>query len=257
MKTIILCGGKGMRLHEETEYRPKPLVPVGGRPILLHIMRIYAQAGFREFILCLGYRGDMIKDYFLNYEAMSSDFTMRLGCQHAIDFKSSHEEQDYHVTLADTGLETMTGGRIKRVQKYVDEDTFMLTYGDGVADIDINALLKFHYGHGRLATVTAVHPNSRYGVLEIDREGSVLNFAEKPVMNDWMSAGFFVFNRRFFDYLEGDDCFIEFGTLARLAREGELMAYKHGGFFFSMDTYRDYKHLNDLWDKGQTPWITK
>lgn len=257
MKTIILCGGKGMRLHEETEYRPKPLVPVGGRPILLHIMRIYAQAGFREFILCLGYRGDMIKDYFLNYEAMSSDFTMRLGCQHAIDFKSSHEEQDYHVTLADTGLETMTGGRIKRVQKYVDEDTFMLTYGDGVADIDIDALLKFHYGHGRLATITAVHPTSRYGVLEIGDEGCVSNFSEKPVMNDWMSAGFFVFNRRFFDYLEGEDSFMESGTLPRLAREGELMAYKHEGFFFSMDTYRDYKYLNDLWDKGQTPWIRK
>ena len=257
MKTIILCGGKGMRLHEETEYRPKPLVPVGGRPILLHIMRIYAQAGFREFILCLGYRGDMIKDYFLNYEAMSNDFTMRLGCQHAIDFNSSHQEQDYHVTLADTGLETMTGGRVKRVQKYIDEDTFMLTYGDGVADIDINALLKFHYSHGRLATVTAVHPTSRYGVLEIGDEGSVLNFAEKPVMNDWMSAGFFVFNRRFFDYLEGEDSFMEIGTLQRLAREGELMAYKHDGFFFSMDTYRDYRYLNDLWDKGQTPWIRK
>ena len=180
MKTIILCGGKGMRLHEETEYRPKPLVPVGGRPILLHIMRIYAQAGFREFILCLGYRGDMIKDYFLKYEAMSNDFTVRLGRQHAIDYNSSHEEQDYHVTLADTGLETMTGGRVKRVQKYVKGDTFMLTYGDGVADIDINALLKFPCSHGRLATVTAVHPTSRYGVLEMNDEGSVLNFAEKP-----------------------------------------------------------------------------
>jgi glucose-1-phosphate cytidylyltransferase len=257
MKTIILCGGRGMRLQEETEYRPKPLVPVGGRPILSHIMRIYAQAGFREFILCLGYRGDMIKDYFLKYEAMSNDFTVRLGRQHAIDYNSSHEEQDYHVTLADTGLETMTGGRVKRVQKYVKEDTFMLTYGDGVADIDINALLKFHCSHGRLATVTAVHPTSRYGVLEMNDEGSVLNFAEKPVMNDWMSAGFFVFNRRFFDYLEGDDCFMELGTLQRLAREGELMAYKHDGFFFSMDTYRDYRYLNDLWDKGQTPWIRK
>src|SRR5512136_813355 len=144
MKTIILCGGKGMRLHEETENRPKPLVPVGGRPILSHIMHIYAQAGFREFILCLGYRGDMIKDYFLRYEAMSNDLTIRLGSQHAIDFNSSHQEQDYRVTLADTGLETMTAGRVRRVRQYIDEDTFMLTYGDGVANIDINALLEFH-----------------------------------------------------------------------------------------------------------------
>jgi glucose-1-phosphate cytidylyltransferase len=255
MKTIILCGGRGMRLQEETEYRPKPLVPVGGRPILSHIMRIYAQAGFREFILCLGYRGDMIKDYFLNYEAMSNDFTIRLGRQQAIDYNSSHEEQDYHITLADTGLETMTGGRVKRVQKYVKEDTFMLTYGDGVANIDINALLKFHYRHGRLATVTAVHPSSRYGVLEIGEEGRVSNFSEKPVMNDWTSAGFFVFNRRFFDYLEGEDNFMELGTLQSLAQEGELMAYRHDGFFFSMDTFRDYKYLNDLWDRGQAPWI--
>jgi glucose-1-phosphate cytidylyltransferase len=257
MKTVILCGGRGMRLQEETEYRPKPLVPVGGRPMLLHIMRIYAQAGFRDFVLCLGYRGDMIKDYFLNYEAMSNDFTMRLGCNHAIDYDSSHQEQDYHVTLADTGLETMTAGRIKRVQKYVGEDDFMVTYGDGVGDIDINALLEFHYGHGRLATITAVHPTSRYGVLEIGDEGSVLSFAEKPVMNDWMSAGFFVFKRRFFDYLEGDDCFMEFVTLPRVARDGELMAYRHEGFFYSMDTYRDYKYLNDLWDKGQKPWIRR
>jgi glucose-1-phosphate cytidylyltransferase len=257
MKTVILCGGRGMRLQEQTEYRPKPLVSVGGRPMLMHIMRIYAQAGFRDFVLCLGYRGDMIKDYFLNYEAMSNDFTMRLGCNHAIDYDSSHEEQDYRVTLADTGLETMTAGRIKRVQKYIGEDDFMVTYGDGVADIDINALLEFHHGHGRLATITAVHPTSRYGVLEIGDEGSVLSFAEKPVMNDWMSAGFFVFKRRFFDYLEGDDCFMEFVTLPRVARDGELMAYKHEGFFYSMDTYRDYKYLNDLWDKGQTPWIRK
>ena len=255
MKTIILCGGKGMRLHEETEYRPKPLVTIGGRPILWHIMQIYAHYGFREFILCLGYRGDKIKEYFLSYEAMSNDFTMRLGRQSAVTYNSFHGEQDYTVTLADTGMETMTGGSIKKVEKYVGEDTFMLTYGDGIADIDIKALLEYHHNHGRCATVTAVHPVSRYGMLELGDKGNVLNFAEKPVMNDWMSAGFFVFNRRFFDYLEGDDCFIEFDTLRRLAKEGELMAYKHEGFFFSMDTYRDYVYLNDLWDKGQTPWI--
>jgi glucose-1-phosphate cytidylyltransferase len=255
MKTIILCGGKGMRLHEETEYRPKPLVPIGGRPILWHIMQRYARYGFREFILCLGYRGDKLKEYFLNYEAMSNDFTMRLGSQSEISYKSLHSEQDYVITLADTGLETMTGGRIKQVEQYVDGDTFMLTYGDGLADIDVKALLDYHKSHGRCATLTAVHPVSRYGMIEIDNKGTVKNFAEKPVMNDWVNGGYFVFNRKFFKYLEGGDCFIELETLHRLAKEGELMAYRHEGFFFSMDTYRDYVQLNEMWEKGQTPWI--
>ena len=257
MKTVILCGGRGMRLQEETEYRPKPLVPVGGRPILWHIMQIYAQAGFREFILCLGYKGEVIKDYFLNYEAMSNDFTVRLGGQGNITYNSLHGEQDHIITLADTGLETMTGGRIKKVQGYVDGDTFMLTYGDGVSDIDINRLLKFHHGHGKCATVTSVHPVSRYGVLQVGKEGNVMRFAEKPMMNDWMSAGFFVFNRRFFDYLGEEDCYIEFDTLQQLAHDGELMAYKHEGFFFSMDTYRDYKQINEMWDRGEIPWLKK
>lgn len=255
MKTIILCGGRGMRLQEETEYRPKPLVLVGGKPILWHIMQIYARAGFREYILCLGYKGDMIKDYFLNYEAMSNDFTVRLGGQGTITYNSLHGEQDHIVTLVDTGLETMTGGRIKKVQKYVDGDTFMLTYGDGISDININALLKYHNGHGRIGTVTAVHPVSRYGVLEVGDKGNVVNFAEKPVMSDWMSGGFFVFNRKIFDYVDGDDCFLEMGPLQRLAQEGELMSYRHDGFFFSMDTYRDYKYINDMYDKGETPWL--
>jgi len=255
MKTIILCGGRGMRLQEETEYRPKPLVPVGGKPILWHIMQIYARAGFREFVLCLGYKGDVIKDYFLNYEARSNDFTMTLGKQNSIKFNSAHSEQDFVVTLADTGLDTMTAGRVKKIEKYIDGDTFMLTYGDGVADIDIKALLAYHQGHGRCATVTAVHPVSRYGVLDLDTKGAVRSFAEKPVTNDWMSAGFFVFNRKYFDYLGDKDSFMEFEALPRLASEGKIMAYRHEGFFFSMDTYRDYVHLNEMWDKGQTPWL--
>lgn len=254
MKTIILCGGRGMRLNEETEYRPKPLVPIGQRPILWHIMQIYSRFGFREFILCLGYRGNMVKEYFLNYQPMSNDCTVHLGFQHKVTYENSHDEQDYQVTLADTGLDTMTGGRLKRVQKYIGEDTFMLTYGDGIANVDIQALLKFHYSHGRCATVTAVHPVSRYGVLGVGKEGNVSSFAEKPVENEWVSAGFFVFNRKIFDYLPGDDCFLEHDPLRSLAQEGELMAYKHDGFFFSMDTYRDYKYLNELWDKGQAPW---
>jgi len=254
MKTIILCGGRGMRLNEETEFRPKPLIPVGGRPILWHIMKTYAHYGFREFVLCLGYRGDMIREYFLNYEAMSNDFTIRLGQRHSIAYDDAHGEQDFRVTLADTGLETMTGGRIKKVEKYIDGDTFMVTYGDGVADIDIRALVQYHHQHGRLATLTAVHPFSRFGMLTVDNNSSVLNFVEKPQVDEWVSAGFFVFNRRVFDYLTGDDCFLEREPLERLAHDGQLMAYKHSGFFYAMDTYRDYKFLNDMWERGETPW---
>jgi len=254
MKIIILCGGRGMRLQEETEFRPKPLVPIGGQPILWHIMKTYAHYGFREFVLCLGYRGEMIKEYFLNYDAMNSDFTIRLGQHHPLDYPDAHKEQDFLVTLAETGLETMTGGRTKRVERYIEDDTFMVTYGDGVADIDIRALLEYHQQHGKLATVTAVHPPSRFGILTLDDNSKVIKFAEKPVMKEWVNVGFFVFKRKVFEYLHGDDCVLEREPLERLAREGQLMAYKHDGFFYSMDTFRDYKYLNDLWDSGQTPW---
>jgi len=254
MKTIILCGGRGMRLQEETEFRPKPLIPVGGQPILWHIMKTYAHYGFRDFVLCLGYRGEMIREYFLNYEAMSNDFTIRLGQRHSIAYDEAHSEQDFRVTLADTGSETMTGGRIKKVEKYIEDDTFMVTYGDGVADIDIRALVEYHHQHGRLATLTAVHPFSRFGILAMDDNSSVLNFAEKPQVEEWINAGFFVFNRRVFDYLGDAACILEREPLERLAHEGQLMAYRHQGFFYAMDTYRDYRFLNELWDKGQTPW---
>lgn len=242
-------------MQEETEFRPKPLVPIGGQPILWHIMKIYAYYGFHEFVLCLGYRGEMIRDYFLNYEGMSSDFTVRLGHNYSINYIDTHKEQDFIVSLAETGLETMTGGRIKRVEKYIDNDTFMVTYGDGVADIDIKALVEYHHQHGRLATLTAIHPTSRFGILTLDDESKVLQFAEKPQMTEeWVSAGFFIFNRGIFDYLKGDECVLEQEPLERLALDGELMAYKHYGFFYSMDTYRDYRYLNDLWDTKQTPW---
>ena len=254
MKTVILCGGQGMRLREETEFRPKPLVPIGGKPILWHIMNIYAHYGFREFVLPLGYRGDMIKEWLLNYETMTNDFSIHLGENSSIEYHDSHLEQDFEVTLADTGQNTMTGGRIKLVEKYISGDTFMVTYGDGVADIDIRSLMEYHHSHGRLATVTVVHPSQRFGVLALDESSSVVDFAEKPQMKDWISAGFLVFNRRIFNYLEGADCILEREPLERLTSEGELVAYKHEGFFYGMDTYRDYMHLNDLWDKGQTPW---
>src|SRR5690349_7633009 len=196
MKTVILCGGVGTRLREETEFRPKPLVDIGGRPILWHIMKLYAHHGFRDFVLCLGYRGNMIKEYFLNYEAMNNDFTVCLGKESKIHYRDQHPEQDFHVTLAETGAETLTGGRVKRVQRYLDEDTFMVTYGDGVGDIDIAKLVDFHRSHGRLATVTTFRPISRFGILDIAPGGEVLNFIEKPRSDAWASAGFFVFQRK-------------------------------------------------------------
>lgn len=256
MKTVILCGGQGTRLREETEYRPKPLVEVGGRPILWHILKTYSHYGHRDFVLCLGYRGNMIKDYFLSYEAMTNDFTICLGAQHAIQYHGAHNEQDFHVTLADTGMNAMTGSRVKQIERYIgDDDTFMVTYGDGIADIDIGALLDFHRSHDRIATVTSVRPISRYGLLDFDTRQQVLRFAEKPNDDGWISAGYFVFNRRVFDYLSDDPATVlERGPLERLTQEGQLMAFRHEGFFFAMDTYREYLYLNELWDSGQAPW---
>jgi glucose-1-phosphate cytidylyltransferase len=252
---MILCGGQGTRLREETEFRPKPLVEVGGRPILWHIMKLYAHHGLNEFVLCLGYRGNMIKEHFLNYEAMNNDFTVSLGCTPQVEYHGSHDETGFQLTLADTGLESMTGARIKRAMKYVDGDTFMVTYGDGLSDVNIEALLAFHRAHGRLATMTTVRPVSRYGVLQLDDSGSVNGFNEKPRLEGWVNAGFCVFDQRVGDYLDTDaGCVLEQEPLRRLAHEGELMAYRHDGFFYSMDTFREFKTLNELWDRGQSPW---
>jgi glucose-1-phosphate cytidylyltransferase len=253
LKIVILCGGQGTRLREETEFRPKPLVMIGKRPILWHIMKLYAHHGFREFVLCLGYRGNMIKEYFLNYEAMNNDFTINLGSKNSIEYHDKHDEQDFQVTLAETGPDTMTGGRVRRVRRYVDVSTFMVTYGDGVSDVDIRALLRFHQEHGKLATVTAVQPTSRFGALDLDGD-RVRSFAEKPKLEGWSSAGFFVFNRKLFDRLGGDDCVLEREPLERLAAEGQLMVYRHTGFFYAMDTYREYEILNSMWDEGRAPW---
>ncbi len=252
MPVVILCGGKGTRLREETEYRPKPLVEIGGRPILWHIMKGYSHYGFRDFILCLGYRGNMIKEYFLNYEAMNNDFTMTLGCKQEIVYRGTHEEQDFRVTLVDTGAETGTGGRIKQIERYIEGDSFMVTYGDGVGNVDIGQLVRFHRGHGKLATVTAVRPVSRYGVLELDGGDRVKTFREKPQADGWISAGFFVFERPVFDYLDAESM-LEPGPLASIAADEELLAYQHGGFWHPMDTYRDFMLLNDVWREG-APW---
>ncbi len=254
MQVVILAGGLGTRLREETEFRPKPLVDVGGRPIIWHIMKIYAHYGFQNFIVCLGYRGNMIKEYFLNYEAMNNDFTVCLGRKNSITYHEEHREQDFNVTLAETGAESMTGGRVKRIEKYIDRDNFMVTYGDGVADVDIEGLIEFHKSHGKLATVTTFRPISRFGILDVDSDSRVVEFAEKPQIDGWISVGYMIFNRRVFEYLGEDDCVLEQEPMQRLAAEGQLMAYRHEGFFFAMDTYREYKYLNELWDEGKAPW---
>ncbi len=254
MKVVVLCGGLGTRMREETEFRPKPLVEIGGRPILWHIMKLYAHHGFSEFVLCLGYRGNMIKEYFLNYEAMSNDFTISLGRQSHVDYNGTHTEQGFRVTLADTGQDTMTGGRIKRIEKYLDGDTFMVSYGDGVSDVNIRKLVEFHQSHGKLATVTTVRPITRFGSVAVDEGNSVTQFLEKPRSEGWISAGFFVFNRAVLDYITGDDCLLERAPLENLAADGELKAFRHPGFFYAMDTFREYQHLNDLWASGKSPW---
>lgn len=255
MQAVILAGGLGTRLREETEYRPKPMVEVGGKPILWHLMKIFAHHGVTDFIVPIGYLGHIIKEYFLNYEALNSDFTVQLGRRHETRLYTSHPESDWSVTVVDTGADTLTGGRVKRIEPFVDEDVFMVTYGDGLADVDIKALLEFHTAHGSLATMTTAQPLSRFGIVDIGPDGRVLQFREKPQGRDWISAGFFVFERGVFEYLqEGDATVLEQAPLQALAKDGELVAYQHSGFWQPMDTYREFRLLNDLWDAGKAPW---
>ena len=255
MKVVILCGGRGTRIKEETEFRPKPLVEIGGRPILWHIMKIYAHYGFKDFILCLGYKGNMIKDYFLRYEAMNNDFTIRLGKCNSIQFHSNHQECDWNVTLVNTGEEAQTGARIKRIEKYIDSDLFMVTYGDGVANINLEELLEFHKSHNKTGTVTGVHPSSRFGDLVI-KDRQVVEFSEKPqVKRGFINGGFFIFNKRFFNYLtEDSNCYLEKEPLEGLSTKKELMVYIHDGFWQCVDTYRELELLNSLWRSPNPPW---
>jgi glucose-1-phosphate cytidylyltransferase len=253
---IILCGGLGTRLREETEYRPKPMVEIGGRPILWHIMRIYAHAGFKDFVLCLGYKGMMIKEYFLNYQPLVSDFKIRLGEAPGVEYLNGGSEVvDWSVTLVDTGLETMTGARVKRVEKYIKSDRFMLTYGDGLANVDARALLAFHRAHGKLVTVTGVRPPSRFGEMSVE-DGVVKHFDEKPQVSEGMvNGGFFVCERRFFDYLSADEsCVLEQEPLRHVAADDQLAAYNHEGFWQCMDTYREWQLLTNLWESKNPPW---
>jgi glucose-1-phosphate cytidylyltransferase len=257
MQVMILCGGLGTRLREETEYRPKPMVEIGGRPIVWHIMKHFAQHGMRQFVLCLGYKAMVIKEYFLNYEESNNDFTISLGCERKVTYHQAHQEQAFDVTLADTGLHTMTGGRVKRASRYLQDSPFIVTYGDGLADVDIAELVRFHKSHGKLATVTTVCPQSRFGILELGAGGVVHSFAEKPKVDGWANAGFFVFERKVLDYLSEDaGCILEREPLERLAKEGQLVAFRHPGFFQAMDTYREYQMLNEMWDQGKAQWKT-
>lgn len=255
MQVIILCGGLGTRLREETEFRPKPMVNVGDRPILWHIMKIYAHFGCHDFTLALGYKGEMIKNYFCHYELMNNDVTIELGEPEKICIHQRHEEAGWRVTMINTGEKSLKGGRLKKLQKYITEDTFFVTYGDGLASIDIFALLDFHKKHGKIATVTGVSPAARFGELKI-QGNEVKSFSEKPSNGEGLiNGGFFVFNKAIFDYLRIDDaCDLEIGPLEELARAGELMVYKHNGFWACMDTLRDMEYLNRLWSSGEAPW---
>ena len=253
MKIVLLAGGLGTRLREETEFRPKPMVPVGGKPILWHIMKTFAHHGHQEFIVCAGYRGDHIRQYFHDFEAMNSDFTVHIGKQVEKSTHGDIEESGWVVTIAETGADTMTGGRILRIRDYVGNETFMCTYGDGLADVDIAKLLAFHKAHGKIATMTAVHPISRFGVLDLDVDGSVKSFVEKPKIEGWINAGYFVFEPGIFEYLEKDSI-LEKEPLSKLASEGQLVAFKHDGFFQPMDTIREMILLNEMWDSNHAPW---
>ncbi len=255
MQVVILCGGIGTRLREETEYQPKPMLMIGGRPILWHIMKGYSHHGFNEFVLCLGYKGEQIKEYFYNYEILTNDFTIELGGKQRVQIHDGHPEKDWRVTLADTGEDTMTGARVKRIARYIGDHRFMLTYGDGLSDIDIRELLRFHQAHGKIGTVTGVLPSTRFGTLSIEGE-RVTSFVEKPQLKGtYVSGGFFVFEPAVFDYLDDTgSCVLEREPLERLAADGELMTYLHEGHWDCMDTYRDFKHLNEVWAMGNAPW---
>lgn len=257
MKTVILCGGHGTRIRDVADNIPKPMIPVGGLPILWHIMKYYAAFGHRDFVLCLGYKAEAIKDFFLNYEAHTRDFTLTLGRHKSIEYHSDHAESDWRVTLADTGLDAMTGARVKRIRRYIgDDEDFMLTYGDGVGDVDLAALLAFHRAHGRVLTVSGVRPPGRFGEIVSAADGRVTEFNEKPqAAAGLISGGFFVCRRALFDYLdEGEGLVFEQEPMRRLVAEGQLMVYRHDGFWQPMDTYRDWLLLNGLWERGEAPW---
>jgi glucose-1-phosphate cytidylyltransferase len=254
MKAVLLAGGLGTRMREETEFRPKPMVEVGGKPVLWHIMKILSAQGINEFVVCTGYKSEYISNYFSNYGAVNKDFTVKLGDESSIVYHGSHDEFDWTVTVAYTGAATMTGGRIKRIRPYVGDEPFLCTYGDGIANVDIRALQEFHKQHGRTATMTTTRPFSRFGVVDVQEDGSVGKFREKPQGEDWINIGYFIFESGVFDYLNGDDTILEQEPLHTLADTGQLSAFRHNGFWQPMDTQRESQMLNELWDSGDAPW---
>jgi glucose-1-phosphate cytidylyltransferase len=256
MKIVILCGGKGTRLREETEFRPKALVAVGNKPILWHVMKLYSHYGFNDFILCLGYKGEMIKDYFLNYDELSHDFTLNLGSGKKEIHHYNNTTPAWNITFADTGLECETGSRIARIKKYIgDDEDFFMTYGDGVANVNIPALLQYHKEKARVVTVTGIKPPNPFGVLEVE-SGLVTSFAEKHQSKDWTNGGFFVCNKKMFDYLSDDgECIFEQGPLNQLSHQGQLAVYQHNDFWHCVDTLKHVEGLNSLYHKGTRPWM--
>lgn len=254
MKVVILAGGLGTRLSEETDIRPKPMVEIGGRPILWHIMKLYSHFGYNEFVVCLGYKGYLIKEYFVNYFLHQADVTIDLSNNETKIHESFSE--DWKITLVDTGVNSMTGGRIKRIKKFVSDEPFMLTYGDGVANVDIKKLLEYHKQNKKSVTVTAVQPTGRFGMLAMDDSNQIHSFVEKPKGdgNNWINGGFFVCEPDVFDYIEGDSTIWEREPLETLAKEGNLIAYKHSGFWKPMDTLKDKNDLNEMWNSGNAEW---
>jgi glucose-1-phosphate cytidylyltransferase len=253
MNVVILAGGRGTRFAEETEVTPKPMIQIGGLPMLWHIMTIYSRSGFKDFVVALGYKGEVITDYFVNFQRQNNDMTVNLATG-SVEVNHGHE-CDWNVRMVRTGMDTMTGGRLRRLEPYlVDGGTFMLTYGDGVSDVNAAEVLRFHKRHGRIATLTAVRPPARFGALEFDGD-QVIEFKEKPQTGEgWINGGFFVFEPGIFKYLDGDEAILEADALERLARDGELMAYRHEGFWHCMDTLRDKISLEEIWASGSAPW---
>lgn len=258
MKVVILCGGEGTRIRDVAESIPKPMIPIGNYPILWHIMKYYASYNQKDFVLCLGYKGQVIKDFFLNYKAHTNDMSISLGHENSIEYHSDHSESDWKVTLANTGLKAMTGARVKRIQKYLEGgENFMLTYGDGLGDVNLDELLKFHCSHGRIMTVTGVRPPGRFGELTCNENDQVNEFNEKPqATGGVISGGFFICRMEIFDYLnDNEDLVFEVEPMRKLVSDGQMMLYKHEGFWQPMDTYREYKLLNELYNSGKAPWV--
>ena len=253
MKAVILAGGLGTRMREETEYKPKPMVEIGGKPVLWHIMKNFAFYGITEFVICLGYKGEIIKDYFINYATRNSNFEIDLLASSATPLDP--KLPNWKVSLVDTGAETTTAGRIILVKDLLEGSNFLCTYGDGLADVNVSNLIRFHESHGKVATVTAVQPSSRFGLLELDDDDSVNGFSEKPILKDWINGGYFCFSNSVFDYLDFNSP-LEVGPLSRISENGQLKAFKHEGFWQPMDTYREYVELNKMWNDGEAKWKT-